>query len=62
MDTVKVVEQKLENGDLSGAIKVAIAEAEVATTIARDAIAELEERQAKLNKSADDFLAKYRTL
>lgn len=62
LNTTKLVNQKLENGDLNGAIEIAIAEAEVALTIAKDAIDEIEKRQSQIDAKFDILLDKYQIL
>ena len=62
LNTTKLVNQKLENGDLNGAIEIAIAEAEVALTIAKDAIDEIEKRQSQMDAKFDILLDKYQIL
>lgn len=62
LNTTKLVNQKLENGDLTGAIEIVIAEAEVALTIAKDAIDEIEKRQSQIDAKFDILLNKYQIL
>ena len=62
LNTTKLVNQKLEEGDLNGAIEIAIAEAEVALTIAKDAIEEIEKRQSQIDAKFDILLNKYQIL
>lgn len=62
LNTTKLVNQKLENGDLNGAIEIVIAEAEVALTIAKDAIDEIEKRQSQIDAKFDILLNKYQIL
>lgn len=58
----KLVTQKLEAHDLTGAIEVAITEADEAKVLAERALAELNEGLTRLNNLAETALAKYELL
>jgi len=55
-----IFNKKLENGDILGALDVAILEAENAKKLAQDALKEMDERQKRMDAIADAALAKYK--
>ena len=59
---VSIFEYKLSNGDLVGAINVAIMNSDQTRKIALEAIATLDKNQQNLNKLAEDVLNKYQPL
>lgn len=56
------VKQHLDAHDLTGAIETVIAYADETKSIAKEAIASLDERFNQLNKQADVMLTKYKLL
>jgi hypothetical protein len=58
----ELFETKLANGDVVGAIDVAIAGAEVAIQLGQERRTEIEAVQAEMDRKVAEKLAKYRTL
>jgi exonuclease VII small subunit len=56
---VSIFENKLNKGDVVGAINIAILETERGLAIAREAIENLQVAQEKLNNITDEALSKY---
>lgn len=59
---VSIFDHKLAKGDLIGAINTAVIDADNASHIAQEAIKNIQENKARLNKLAKDTLAKYKPL
>ena len=58
----KEFETRLANGDVVGAIDVAIAGADVAIQMGQECRAEIEAMQAEMDRKVAEKLAKYRNL